>query len=77
MGFSLGTANQMEAAARAKERYLFLIHNGWDEFLAKYRPKEIGPAAATLTVGQYLEAVRTQSELSCPSRAVGFWRSSG
>jgi integrase len=63
MGLSLGTANQMEAAARAKERYLFLIHNGWENFLAKYRPKENRPAAATLSVGQYLEAVRISTEL--------------
>jgi integrase len=63
MELSLGTPNQIEAAARAKERYLFLIGNGWDAFLAKYRAKETGPAAGTLTVGKYLEAVRVSAEL--------------
>lgn len=63
MELSLGTPNQMEAAARAKERYLFLIGNGWDAFLTKYRAKETLPAADTLTVGQYLEAVRISTEL--------------
>ena len=63
MELSLGTPNQMEAAARAKERYLFLIGNGWDAFLAKYRAKETKPTASALTVGQYLEAVRISTEL--------------
>src|SRR6516165_9259243 len=61
---SLGTANQIEAAARAKERYLFLVGNGWSDFLAKYRGKATTTAApATLTVGEYLHAVRAQTEL--------------
>jgi integrase len=64
MELSLGTPNQMEAAARAKERYLFLIAHGWHEFLAKYRPKEELSSPTKLTVGQYLDAVRTQTELS-------------
>jgi integrase len=64
MELSLGTPNQMEAAARAKERYLFLISNGWQDFLTKYRAKQSRPSAGTLTVGQYLDAVRTQTELS-------------
>jgi hypothetical protein len=71
MGLSLGTANQMEAAARAKERYLFLIANGWEAFLARYRPKETLPSASTLTVGQYLDAVRSQTELS-PTTIEGY-----
>jgi integrase len=64
MELSLGTANQIEAAARAKEQYLFLVGNGWPDFLAKYRAKDTPAAApATLTVGEYLEAVRSQTEL--------------
>jgi integrase len=64
MELSLGTANQAEAAARAKDQYLFLVSNGWPEFLAKYRARETPLAPATLTIGQYLDAVRTQTELS-------------
>jgi hypothetical protein len=64
MELSLGTPNQMEAAARAKERYLFLISNGWQDFLSKYRVKSSRPSAGTLTVGQYLDAVCTQTELN-------------
>jgi integrase len=41
-----------------------LIGNGWPDFLAKYRGKETPQAPANLTVGQYLDAVRTQTELS-------------
>ncbi|HET9373893.1 MAG TPA: tyrosine-type recombinase/integrase [Chthoniobacterales bacterium] len=63
MELSLGTPNQIEAAARAKERYLFLIGNGWPAFVAKYRTKEAPPAPTTLTLGQYLDAVRIQTEL--------------
>ena len=66
MELSLGTANQIEAAARAKERYLFLVGNGWPEFLAKYRGAGQSAAAtvsSTLSVGEFLEAVRSQTEL--------------
>jgi integrase len=64
MELSLSTANQTQAAARAKDQYLFLVSNGWPAFLDKYRAKETPLAPATLTIGQYLDAVRTQTELS-------------
>jgi integrase len=68
MELSLGTANLFDAAARAKERYLFLIVNGWDAFLAKYRPdhslaKRLEPKR-NVTVGEYIDAVRLQTELN-------------
>ena len=64
MELSLGTSNQMEAASRAKDQYLFLVGNGWTAFLDKYRARETPLAPATLTIGEYLDAVRTQTELS-------------
>jgi integrase len=66
MELSLGSANLFEAATRAKERYLFLIVNGWDSFLSKYRPepKALVPEPnRNLTVGQYIDAVRSRTEL--------------
>jgi integrase len=68
MELSLGTANLFDAATRAKERYLFLIVNGWDAFLAKYRPDRPEALAlkpkGNLTVGEYIDAVRVQTELN-------------
>src|SRR5271165_6352824 len=65
MEMSLGTPNQMEAAAKAKERYFFLIANGWEVFLAKFRAKETLPMNPdALTVGDFLAAVRKDAELS-------------
>jgi hypothetical protein len=61
---SLGTANQQEAAARAKERYLYLTANGWRAFTAKYQADhEAAPAAApktNITVGDFIEAARSE-----------------
>jgi len=68
LALNLHTANRREAAERARERYQFLIANGWERSLAKYQAAEQraseGPAKTILTVGDYLEAVRGQSELS-------------
>ena len=63
---SLGTGNQAEAAGRAKERYLFLVTNGWADFLAEYQPVEgVAPARrANITVGEYIEAAAAESRLA-------------
>ena len=66
----LETENQREAAERARERYQYLVANGWESFRAKYRTQlNRGPGGSTsrpkviLTLGDYLAAVREQSEL--------------
>jgi integrase len=71
MNLSLGTANHMEAAERAKEYYWFLRTNGWTAFLSKYRPDQTAkesqkakPVKKNLTVSEYLAAVSQQTELS-------------
>src|ERR1700730_5943195 len=67
MELSLLTANHAEAAAKAKQCYFYLIANGWDAFLAKYRPDktlvEKSKPRSNLTVGDYLAVVAEQSEL--------------
>jgi integrase len=73
MTLSLGTPNQSAAADRAREMYVFLQANGWEEFLQKYRPQGQvqQPLVITLagkshgvTIGDFLRAVRAESELS-------------
>jgi integrase len=69
MALSLGTANQMEAAARAKERYLYLTTNGWRPFLAKYRSDHESaeldiPVKTNITVGEFIEAAAAASSLA-------------
>ena len=60
--FNTGTPNKAAAAVQAKSIYLSLISNGWDTTLAKYKPDQI-VARDCPTVGAYLDAVKTNSEL--------------
>jgi integrase len=73
IALSLATSDRREAAALAKERYFFLLSNGWSALLSKYRPvsqksPEAQPSIQTtnqiVTVGQYLEAVKKYTDLS-------------
>ena len=56
---SLGTPNRAAAAARARDIYLHLIAQGWDETIAKYRPgmvpRMVPPAMQAETVGEFLD----------------------
>src|ERR1700730_14808976 len=59
ISITLGTANQTEAAVRAKERFLFLSSNGWKAFLEKYKPEDRAPALvkrSNITVGEFIAA---------------------
>lgn len=58
--FSLGTPNRAAAAARARDIYLFLRANGWNETLAKFKPSRRIPKSEIVTVGEFLEAVSAQ-----------------
>jgi hypothetical protein len=67
--FSLGTPEL--AAGLARDWFVYLSANGWTAFLARYRepikaaPSTPGPAVSTnLTVGEFLSAVRTESDLA-------------
>jgi integrase len=72
MRLSLGTPNGAAAADLAREMFVFLTANGWVSLLAKYRsPTPATPSPSALpgkkgnpTVGQYLAAVRAESDLS-------------
>jgi integrase len=62
---SLGTANQREAATRARDRYLYLCANGWKSFLAHYGPDSDTPKPKVdITVGQFIEAALQESHLA-------------
>jgi integrase len=72
---SLGTPNQEEAASIARDWFVYLSANGWPAFLAKYRnPEPPRPPVAEssvilqrdnpVTVGEFLAAVRTESDLA-------------
>jgi integrase len=63
--WTLATPNREAAAARAKEIYLFVVANGWEAALSRYRPKEAPKLGASeITVGEFLVAVRATSGLS-------------
>jgi len=56
--WSLETPNKEAAAVRAKEIYLFLVANGWEAAIARYRPPATSQASPSLlTVGEFLGAV--------------------
>ena len=59
--FSLGSANKTSAAARAKEIYLSLRSAGWDETVAKFKPKAGAARNAVSTVGDFLEEVKAKA----------------
>lgn len=55
--FPLRTPNQEKAAILAREIYRFLVANGWQTTLEKYKP-EVTERTKAATIGEYLEAVR-------------------
>jgi hypothetical protein len=57
--FPLATPNRAAAAAKARNIYLFLLANGWEQTLIKYKPQsQLPPSADTTTsVGTFLDAV--------------------
>src|SRR6266566_5315736 len=55
--FSLGGANKASAAGRAKQIYLSLRSAGWDETIAKFKPKAGSARKVVSTVGDFLEEV--------------------
>jgi integrase len=63
--WSLDTSNREAAAARAKGIYLFLVANGWEAAIARYRPPAIPQAGPSLlTVGEFLGAIEATGQLS-------------
>jgi integrase len=73
---SLGTPNREAAADLAREMFVFLSANGWSAFLTKYRNPNPAPSLPgegthafafrdrqSVTVGEYLVAIRAESEL--------------
>jgi integrase len=61
--FNLGTANQAAAAVKARDIYVFLMANGWDAALAKFKPESDAAPRLNLTVGEYLNAVKATGYL--------------
>jgi integrase len=55
----LGTANRENAAQKAREIYLYLQSNGWDETLQKFKPKSRWSSSAATTVGEFCEQVQS------------------
>jgi len=55
--FPLGTANRIEAAAKAKKIYLRLKSSGWETALTNFKPKSQIPTVIATTVGEFLEQV--------------------
>jgi len=60
--FNLNTANATVAAIRARDIWLSIVANGWDEALAKHKPR---PAAKikVCTVGEFLSDVEAHSHI--------------
>ena len=63
--FNLETPNREAAAKKAQAIYLFLVANGWDATLAKFKPKAQSKqgAAAISTIGEFLTEVEATSGL--------------
>jgi integrase len=61
--FNLGTANQAAAAVKARDIYIFVLANGWDAALAKFKPESDTAPRLNLTVGGFLDAVKATGYL--------------
>jgi integrase len=59
--WSLGPASPEAAATRARDLYLFLITNGWQATLIKYRPATLPQADPS--VGAFIEQIRKSADL--------------
>ena len=55
--FNLGTANQAQGAAKARDIYLCLKANGWDATVAKFKPDSDVAPRLNLSVGDFLDSV--------------------
>ena len=55
--FNLKTANAAEAAPKAREIYVFLIANGWEATLAKYKPQPT-QNSEDLTIDEFADRYR-------------------
>lgn len=56
----LESANKEIAAQKAREIYLFLKANGWDQTIAKFKPPKRRADSEIETVGEFLESVTSQ-----------------
>ncbi len=54
---SLGTANKIAAAVKARDVHNTVHSSGWDTTLLKYKPKSRWTNSAVSTVGEFLDAV--------------------
>jgi hypothetical protein len=53
--------NRASAAEAAREIYLFLLTNGWEPTLAKYKPSPINTGKPVFTVGDLIREVKATS----------------
>jgi integrase len=60
--FNLDTANQVAAAAKARDIYLSLVSQGWEATEAKFKPSPLA-AAGCCTVGAFVADVKARSHL--------------
>jgi integrase len=74
--FPLSLPNQESAAEKARTIYTFLIANGWEATLAKFKPSAYKDAreASKGTVGEFLATVQALADIT-PSTLSGYSRS--
>ncbi len=60
--FNLATPIQAAAADKARDIYVYLLANGWDDTLAKFKPS-VTPKADSCTVGEFIADVLERSHL--------------
>jgi integrase len=74
--FPLSLPNQDSAAEKARTIYTFLIANGWEATLAKFKPSPYkdSKAASKGTVGEFLTAVTALADIT-PATLAGYARS--
>src|SRR5260221_2022961 len=61
--FNLGTPNGAAAAAKARDIYVHLTANGWDDTVARCKPKSQIAIKTHATVGDFLSELKAKAEL--------------
>jgi integrase len=62
--FTLDTPSRENAASKAREIYRYLVANGWEQAIAKYKPEATSTSQTDIkTVGDFLDALGRQADI--------------
>jgi hypothetical protein len=61
--FGLKTSNKAIAAGKSRDIYVYLVANGWEPTIAKYKQGPSEEPKTSTTVGEFLDELKSKAEL--------------